>query len=284
MSALELRHLAPVLLFVACFQDGPENGTGSSGAAMTTTTTTGTSTGTPTTGGSTTSGASTSSSTGSTTDASSDTGSSSSTGPVCMTPWYRDFDGDGHGDPDVSVFACMRPDGHVAVGDDCDDMDAARAPGFAEVCDDKDNDCDVLIDEYSPQNVLCKQCSLFARGGHSYAFCTFLRSWPDARTECKERSGDLAVIDDAEENAALAAQGTITPATNGGWYIGLSDLAVEGTFAWLDGLPVGFVSWNVGEPNDAGMAEDCGLLPNIGLWNDQGCDPPAHFLCESPAP
>jgi len=202
-----------------------------------------------------------------------------------MTPWYRDYDDDGHGDPDVIQFACMRPAGHVALGDDCDDMDAGRAPGVPEQCDDKDNDCDLLIDEYSPQNTLCKQCTLFARADHSYAFCTFTRTWTDARTECKKRSGDLVVIDDAEENAALVAQGLATPGTNGAWYIGISDLALEGTFVWLDGIPPAFVSWNVGEPNDAGMAEDCTVLPNAtGLWNDQGCDPPGHFLCETPAP
>ncbi len=292
MPGLQLRHLAPILLCVACFSDGPQSETGSTSTSGTTSTTGSTSsssesTAVPTTGASSTGSTGTSTDTGSSDTGSSDTGTDtgSSTGPVCMTPWYRDIDDDGHGDPDVVQFACMPPDGHVGLGDDCDDMDAARAPGLDELCDDKDNDCDALIDEHSPQNVLCKQCTLFARADHSYAFCTFARSWPAARDECKQRSGDLAVIDDADENAAIAAQGAITPGTNGAWYIGLSDLALEGSFVWLDGIPPAFVSWNVGEPNDAGMAEDCTALPNVtGLWNDQGCDPPAHFLCETPAP
>ena len=297
MPGLQLRHLAPIWLCVACFQDGPVSETGSTGTTGTTgtTSTTGStggsseSTGAPTTGAASTGSTGGATDTGEATDTdtgeATDTGTGSSTGPMCMTPWYRDVDDDGHGDPDVVQFACMPPDGHVALGDDCDDMDAARAPGLDELCDDKDNDCDALIDEHSPQNVLCKQCTLFARAGHSYAFCTFARSWPAARDECKKRSGDLAVIDDADENAAIAAQGAVTPGTIGAWYIGLSDLALEGTFVWLDGIPPAFVSWNVGEPNDAGMAEDCTMLPNAtGLWNDQGCDPPGHFLCETPAP
>lgn len=163
-------------------------------------------------------------------------------------------------------------------------MDSSRAPGLNEVCDDVDNDCDGLIDEHSPQNVLCKQCTLIARGDHSYAFCTFGRTWAEARVQCKQRSGDLVVIDDADENAALAAQGTITANTTGSWYIGLSDLALEGTFVWLDGIPAVFAGWNLGEPNDAGGLEDCGVLPNTGLWNDEPCELPKQFICETPAP
>lgn len=35
----------------------------------------------------------------------------------------------------------------AAGGDDCDDLDPAVAPGFEEVCDDLDNDCDRVVDE-----------------------------------------------------------------------------------------------------------------------------------------
>ena len=290
MPDLQLFHLAPIWLCVACFSDGTQSETGSASTSTSTSTTSTTSgssesTGVPTTGAASTGSTGASTDTGSSETGASDTGTGSSTGPVCMTPWYRDVDDDGHGDPDVVQFACMPPDGHVGLGDDCDDMDAARAPGLDELCDDKDNDCDALIDEHSPQNILCKQCTLFARAAHSYAFCTFARSWTAARSECKQRSGDLVVIDDVDENAALTAQGAVTPGTNGAWYIGLGDLALEGTFVWLDGIVPVFVNWNVGEPNDAAMAEDCTVLPNAtGLWNDQGCDPPGHFVCETPAP
>ena len=276
-------YLAPLLLLASCFQDGPE------GTATTSTTSSATSsTTTPsssTTDAPTTTGATTTDTPTTGADDTSDTGESSTTGPACMTLWYRDVDQDGHGNPAVTKMACMRPAGHVPLGDDCDDMDSSRAPGLTEVCDDVDNDCDGLIDEHSPQNILCKQCTLIARGEHSYAFCTFARTWSQARAECQQRSGDLAVIDDADENAALAAQGTNTPGALGSWYIGLSDLALEGSFVWLDGIPAVFTSWNLGEPNNVGGLENCAVLPNTGLWNDEPCDdPPKHFICETPAP
>ncbi len=57
--------------------------------------------------------------------------------------WWLDRDGDGHGDPDAWVVACVRPTGAVAVDDDCDDTDAGVAPGAEELWyDGVDQDCD----------------------------------------------------------------------------------------------------------------------------------------------
>ena len=44
--------------------------------------------------------------------------------------WYRDADGDEHGDPSAGVESCGPPQGYVASWDDCDDADRGRWEGL----------------------------------------------------------------------------------------------------------------------------------------------------------
>ncbi len=61
--------------------------------------------------------------------------------------WYLDLDGDASGDPATTSLGCVAPEGYVADDQDCDDLDASRAPTLSEVCDGTDNDCDGAEDE-----------------------------------------------------------------------------------------------------------------------------------------
>ena len=63
------------------------------------------------------------------------------------TVWYADEDGDGFGNPDVSVEGCDAPDSYVLDDTDCDDAHDDAYPGGEELCDGLDNDCDGLYDE-----------------------------------------------------------------------------------------------------------------------------------------
>ncbi len=73
---------------------------------------------------------------------------------VPLHVYYRDADGDGFGDPSVSMETCdtSPPAGYVADGTDCDDADPAVQPGTPESdCSDLvDNDCDGLVDGDDP--------------------------------------------------------------------------------------------------------------------------------------
>lgn len=61
---------------------------------------------------------------------------------------FWDADGDGYGDPSVSVLACPGSlEGFVELTGDCDDLDPAVSPGAEEVCNLKDDDCDDQLDE-----------------------------------------------------------------------------------------------------------------------------------------
>ena len=62
-------------------------------------------------------------------------------------PWFYDGDGDKWGSAAVQR-SCVPIDKYNAVNPgDCKDADALINPGAEEVCDDKDNNCDFVIDE-----------------------------------------------------------------------------------------------------------------------------------------
>ncbi|MFP2904645.1 putative metal-binding motif-containing protein [Pyxidicoccus sp. 3LFB2] len=69
---------------------------------------------------------------------------------LARTEYFRDADGDGVGAGEPTVVCAAGPDGYVAVGGDCDDGDRESAPGRAEVCDNKDNNCVDGVDEGFP--------------------------------------------------------------------------------------------------------------------------------------
>jgi hypothetical protein len=64
-------------------------------------------------------------------------------GCAVPTTFWRDVDGDGHGDPAKRVegWTCAPPAGFAANDDDCDDSNAATYPHAPEVKDGEDNQC-----------------------------------------------------------------------------------------------------------------------------------------------
>uniref|UniRef100_A0A182Q365 C-type lectin domain-containing protein n=1 Tax=Anopheles farauti TaxID=69004 RepID=A0A182Q365_9DIPT len=80
---------------------------------------------------------------------------------------------------------------------------------------------------------------------------------------CRLYGGHLASIESADENARVVA--TIKAAGNSAkeWYIGLTDMGIEGRFIWI-GLnkelnSMSYNNWNTGEPNNVGN-EDCTVI------------------------
>jgi hypothetical protein len=62
--------------------------------------------------------------------------------------WYGDADGDGYGSNQWGpIVSCGPFPGYVTNNLDCNDQDAAIHPGAIELCDNKDNDCNGLVDD-----------------------------------------------------------------------------------------------------------------------------------------
>ncbi|MCO6479939.1 MAG: hypothetical protein J5I94_25100 [Phaeodactylibacter sp.] len=68
---------------------------------------------------------------------------------LAFTSYFFDEDGDGYGNPAISLDTCLGapPDGYVDNGADCNDADLAINPDAEEVLDSLDNNCDGMVDE-----------------------------------------------------------------------------------------------------------------------------------------
>lgn len=60
--------------------------------------------------------------------------------------YYRDYDGDGWGDPNNTIINCRILDGYVTNGEDCNDTLPHINPDQEEWLDGRDNDCDGIVD------------------------------------------------------------------------------------------------------------------------------------------
>lgn len=103
-------------------------------------------------------------------------------------------------------------------------------------------------------------------------------TWTASQSEAESLGGNLVTINDAAENDwVLTTFGSFDSVDRNLW-IGLSDSASEGTFAWASGELASFFNWSQGQPNDFGGAQDYVHMfrPNTsaaniapGQWNDE---------------
>ena len=74
----------------------------------------------------------------------------------------------------------------------------------------------------------------------------------------------------------------LVPSDLVGAFIGISDIASEGTYQWINGdtATIEELGFRQNEPNDSGGTEDCLELFDYNAVNDVTCTNPLRALCE----
>ena len=102
--------------------------------------------------------------------------------------------------------------------------------------------------------------------------------YDNARAKCKQVGGELARIDNAEQNAlatSLAGKHQVI--------IGLNDRTSEGQWKWQDGSVATYTNWTSGQPDNDRTDEDCVVINWFVTkqWNDVRCSKQWLVLCSA---
>ncbi|KAM3924442.1 hepatic lectin-like isoform 2-T2 [Leptodactylus fuscus] len=113
-------------------------------------------------------------------------------------------------------------------------------------------------------------------GRNCYYFSVAKYNWYKARTTCIQKSADLVVINNEDEQKFISGKTGNTP-----YWIGLTDKEEEGNWTWVDGTDYtsSYKSWMKNEPNNLSV-EDCGQVWKEGNWNDKACNENSLSICE----
>lgn len=126
--------------------------------------------------------------------------------------------------------------------------------------------------------------------GHCYAAFGDMTSWEEAVMLCAAQGGYLATLTSKEEIELVSKY---TTAFDQPW-LGANDRMNEGEWYWDNGEPWLMAPctteptcdpmlnlWDINEPNDSGMNEDCGVLrATLSALNDESCALPFPRICE----
>lgn len=100
----------------------------------------------------------------------------------------------------------------------------------------------------------------------------------EARSACRQKNGELAVLTGEHERKFLWRQ--INRGNAGQYYIGMR-VNLDKSFSWVDGTPVTYAAWEQNEPNFANNDENCvTMYKSMGYWNDINCGVEMPSICK----
>ncbi len=104
--------------------------------------------------------------------------------------YYQDADGDGFGNPNVSLEDCTPPSGYVENNTDCDDTNSSIYPGAPEGCDGIDSNCDGEI-ATSTTYYQDADGDGFGNPNASVEDCTPPNGYVEDNTDCDDTSSSI---------------------------------------------------------------------------------------------
>ncbi|HEY5921881.1 MAG TPA: lectin-like protein [Kofleriaceae bacterium] len=164
----------------------------------------------------------------------------------------------------------------VLVGSACSFDHGTSATGTdALVTADDGNDS---ADAAPPDAIGSELCAkTYTQSEGSSLYRVGVADWYTAEAACEAEGAHLVVIGGVAENNFMLK---LDP--DGDIWVGMSDHVAEGTYRWLTGAAVaaGYTNWQLTQPNNAGLDEDCGEMNADGGWNDNGCQYLQTYVCE----
>ena len=199
--------------------------------------------------------------------------------------WYPDADGDGYGVGPAGRLTCSPPAGWVMVDGDCDDGDSGSHPGAEEVCDERDNDCDGLVDNNASTGdfYYYDEDQDGYGAGAGVRFCSPpLQYWAWMSGDCDNANANVwpgapEVCDNQDNNCNGQADEGISqmwyPDNDGdGW-------GADGSGIWACEMPWGPYTATGGDCDDSNSSVWPGSAEICGDSVDNNCDGQVDEFC-----
>ncbi|XP_035826903.1 uncharacterized protein LOC101854104 [Aplysia californica] len=135
--------------------------------------------------------------------------------------------------------------------------------------------------QWSPLNHACEECpnGWELSNGNCYKHFPVPLKHSEARATCAMYNALLSSAKSPAENTFVA---NMRPYVKEIW-LGLSDIATEGSFVWDDGTPLVWSKWSSDDPNNLNKNEDCVFMRRNEWWVDVPCDNYLRpFVCKRP--
>ncbi|XP_067653958.1 perlucin-like isoform X1 [Haliotis asinina] len=115
-----------------------------------------------------------------------------------------------------------------------------------------------------------------------YWFSVVKGSFVEAHGYCQYLGSHLATIESRDEDSFIRGH-VLRHGKAEKYWLGGTDLNLEGKWLWEGQRPFGFRNWIPGQPDNWKHHEHCLEIRKHHhhyLWNDFECHVPLHFICE----